>query len=65
MKRVIKASYAHMSTPSDRIADKLDELEAIGVSENTILDHLLRWFSADEIVEALDDLYNIMNDEVE
>lgn len=54
MKKVIRASQIFGHT--DKVNRLLEELEYFGVSEHTICQHFLDYFSSDELVAALEDL---------
>ena len=64
MKRVVRAA----SYGRDKQSELIDLLTESGVSADTVLNHFLDYFSADECVEALEDLckeLDLLTDEEE
>lgn len=63
MKRVItsKSTTAAIETARDAAYDVLDQLHSMGVSDDTIVDHMVRWFDANDVESCLLDL----KDEIE
>ena len=49
----------------DRVNELLDILDELGVTEHTIYQHLLNFFPADDLAEALEDLRIEITDELD